>query len=271
MLRAVGRTGLTPTQWTKFTIIPLYEKGDATKASNHRPIALLSHARKVLEKVLDNAIHAEFDFDPAKLGFRRHQGTEIAILPANPLPTLSVDYIAVPDLKQAYTSGHKDKLLEQCREELTSNLLQQLEHMLKQRSFRTVGDDSEAVAVCGFKWRKAQWWRKAFKLQPVTYRRARLRDNLRSKLSREQRPQLCILQYALTRARNLDVWPELETLWNRAVERKMRHLPLPSGNSLIPVLYCSNNKHRALGLQWYIHSPVTVQPYCNQISAGGTG
>ena len=56
----------------------------------------------------------------------------------------------------------------------------------------------------------------SFQLQPVAYRRAQLRDNLRSRLSREERPGLGNLQYALTRARNLDVCPDLETVWNRA-------------------------------------------------------
>ncbi len=70
-------------------------------------------------------------------------------------------------------------------------------------------------------WRKAECWRKAFKLQPVKYPRARLRDNLQSRLVSEKRPKISDLQYALTRARNLDACPELETVWNRADERKV--------------------------------------------------
>ncbi len=49
---------------------------------------------------------------------------------------------------------------------------------LENEFFSTVG---------GFKWRKAQCWRKGFKLQHIAYHRARLRDNLRSRLSREER------------------------------------------------------------------------------------
>ncbi len=50
----VGRTGHLPTQWTKCTIVPLYRKGDATNPGNYRPIAILPHPRKVIEKVLGN-------------------------------------------------------------------------------------------------------------------------------------------------------------------------------------------------------------------------
>ena len=57
-------------------------------------------------------------------------------------------------------------------------------------------------AIGGFKWRKAQWWRKAFKLQPVTYRRARLRDNLRSWLVSEER---LVRAYAGTIPRRLPI------------------------------------------------------------------
>ena len=74
---AVGRTGLLPTQCT---IVTLYKKGDATKPSNHRPIALLSHPKKVFEKILDNEIRLEYKIHPAQLGFQCHQGTSIAIL-----------------------------------------------------------------------------------------------------------------------------------------------------------------------------------------------
>ncbi len=108
-------------------------------------------------------------------------------------------------------------------------------------------------AVVGFKWRRAQWWRKGCKLQPVAYRRARLRDNRRSSLSHEKRLELGNLQYALTRARNRDVCAELEAEWIRADEGNMRQLPCPPGNTLIPVLYCGKNEHRALGLQRFIH------------------
>ena len=109
-------------------------------------------------------------------------------------------------------------------------------------------------AVSGFKWRKAQWWRKAFKLQSAAYRRVRLRDNLRLRLSSEERPELGNLQHALTRARNLEVCPGFETFWNLAEDGKVRKLPLPTGNRLIPVLYCCKNKHKALRLQRYVHS-----------------
>ena len=108
-------------------------------------------------------------------------------------------------------------------------------------------------AVGVFKWRKDQCWRKAFNLLPAAYRRARLRGILRSRVSHEERTELSNLLYALTRERNLDVSPELESEWNRADEGKVRQLPLPSFNSLILVLCCRKKKHRALELQWSVH------------------
>ncbi len=117
------------------------------ETSNHRLIALLLHSGKVIEKVLDNAVRAEYDVDPAQLGFRPHQGTEMAILRAIPPPTLLDDHIAILDLKQAYPSVPKDKIFERCRAELILNLSHQREHMLKPTSFQTVGDDSEAIGT----------------------------------------------------------------------------------------------------------------------------
>ncbi len=113
-------------------------------SSNHRPIALHLHLRNVIEKVLYNGIRSEYELHASQLGFRRHQGTEIAILRSLPSPTLRDDCIAILDLKQAYPSIPKEKLLERCREELKPNLCDQLEHVLKPTSFQTVGDDSKA-------------------------------------------------------------------------------------------------------------------------------
>ncbi len=78
----------------------------------------------------------EYDFDPPQLGFRRHQGTEIAILRAISPPTLQDDYIAILDLKQAYPSVRKDKLLE----------LSIGKHA-QATSFQTVEDDYKAVGT----------------------------------------------------------------------------------------------------------------------------
>ena len=147
LCRAVGRIGLVPTQWNNCTIVPLYKKGDATKPSHHCPIVLVSHSRKVIEKVLDNALRAGYEFHPAQLEFCRNRGTEIAILQAIPPLTLHDDNIAILDLKQAYSSVAKKKLLELCREELTPKLCHQLQHILKPTSFETVRDDSKAVGT----------------------------------------------------------------------------------------------------------------------------
>ncbi len=77
--RPVGRTGIIPTQWTKCTVVP--------PPPNRSSLPL----EEVIEKFLDKAVRADYEFHSAQLRFLRHQGTEIAFLPAIPPPTLQDD------------------------------------------------------------------------------------------------------------------------------------------------------------------------------------
>jgi len=54
----VWNTGKWPEDWTQSTFVPLYKKGDPTVCANYRTISLISHASKVLLKVILARIHS---------------------------------------------------------------------------------------------------------------------------------------------------------------------------------------------------------------------
>ena len=72
-------TGKYPTQWKIAKVIPLHKKGDKKTMKNYRPVALLSVAGMILEKVV--AIQIEEYFEKNELlgkfqfGFRRNKST----------------------------------------------------------------------------------------------------------------------------------------------------------------------------------------------------
>jgi len=77
IIECVWESGQWPEDWTRSTFIPLYKKGDPTQCSNYRTISMISHASKVLLKVIQDRIRVkvEFELDETQAGFRAGRGT----------------------------------------------------------------------------------------------------------------------------------------------------------------------------------------------------
>ena len=58
--------------WRKSVICPIYKKGDRTACENYRGIALMSHVRKLCERVLEERLrgHVEEMLGEFQYGFR---------------------------------------------------------------------------------------------------------------------------------------------------------------------------------------------------------
>jgi len=455
-----GKIRTIPTDWLRAAMVPLYKKGDTSDPLNHRPIALLSHARKVIEKLLDADLRGEYDFHLTQLGFRRNQGTEVAILRATNTQD-AANYIAVLDLKQAYPTVPRDKLLQLAKERLSENLYNQIEYFLQAMTFYTVGDETEttgqfergvaqgsslspalynlfmdtfaekllasdpellfaiimfaddvqlrsktrqglqklldaatawaeenhmtwSITKClvisedsnppapfklaggtlkevreaeylgitmnlagittthllnrlssaqqrlgqlnrigmnkkglnlvvnrrlfislirsmteyqlhltpapyqvrskyrgleqqffrtagGFKETKTAWWRKVFKLPSIDGRRYTLREGLKTRLTDSERPELTFLQDALEHAGNVKPAHDQRAEWAAADHGKQRQVPLAPDDALPPVLQFKTNKHRLLGLQWYLHRfPRCVRTIREELGESGS-
>ena len=66
-----------PNDWKKSIYVPIYKKGDKKECGNYRTIALISHASKILLRVIQKRLEAflipELPIEQA--GFRRGRGT----------------------------------------------------------------------------------------------------------------------------------------------------------------------------------------------------
>ena len=69
--------GVVPPDWKTANVVPLFKKGDKSKAENYRPISLTSITCKVLEHVVFSNIMSHFDkfkiLDDAQHGFRKNR------------------------------------------------------------------------------------------------------------------------------------------------------------------------------------------------------
>ena len=66
-----------PQDWKKSVFIPIPKKGTAKECSNYRTIALISHASKVMLKILQARLqqYMNHEISDVQAGFRKGRGT----------------------------------------------------------------------------------------------------------------------------------------------------------------------------------------------------
>ena len=111
--------GVWPEDFTKVIMIPLQKKANAVECGDHRTISLISHASKILLKVLTRRIEAKTkDFiGRNQFGFRRGCGTRDAIGVMRVLCERSMEfgndvYVCFVDFEKAFDRVNWVKMME---------------------------------------------------------------------------------------------------------------------------------------------------------------
>ena len=108
---------MRPEEWTFSTFIPLPKKGDLKQCENYRTIALVSHASKILLRIILERIRLKTETETAdeQAGFRQGRGTTDQI--TNPRILMhkarehqQPHYMCFVDFKKAFDSISHDKL-----------------------------------------------------------------------------------------------------------------------------------------------------------------
>ena len=88
----VWKTQQMPEDWRRSVYIPIPKKGSAKECSNYRTIALISHATKVMLKILQGRLkqYVDRELPEVQAGFRRGRGTRDQI--ANMRWIMAVSY-----------------------------------------------------------------------------------------------------------------------------------------------------------------------------------
>ena len=73
----IWKTQQWPQDWKRSVFIPIPKKGNAKECSNHRTTALISHARKVMLKILQARLqqYVNRELPDVQAGFRKGRGT----------------------------------------------------------------------------------------------------------------------------------------------------------------------------------------------------
>ena len=73
----IWKTQQWPQDWKRSVFIPIPKKGNAKECSNYCTTALISHASKVMLKILQARLqqHVNWEFPGVQVGFRKSRGT----------------------------------------------------------------------------------------------------------------------------------------------------------------------------------------------------
>ena len=73
----IWKTQQSPQDWKRSVFIPVPKKGNAKECSNYRTIALISHACKVMLKILQARLqqYVNCELPDVQAGFRKDRGT----------------------------------------------------------------------------------------------------------------------------------------------------------------------------------------------------
>jgi len=111
--------GVWPEDFTRVVMIPLPKKTNATECSDHRTISLISHASKIMLKVLTKRIEAKArDFiGRSQFGFQKGRGTRDAIGVLRALCERSMEYgnevyVCFVDFEKAFDRVNWIKMME---------------------------------------------------------------------------------------------------------------------------------------------------------------
>ena len=77
----IQKTQQWPQDWKRSVFIPIPKKGNAKECSNYHTVALISHARKVMLKILQARLqqYANHEHPDVQAGFRQGTGTRYQI------------------------------------------------------------------------------------------------------------------------------------------------------------------------------------------------
>ena len=72
----IWKTQLWPQGWKRSIFVPIPKKGNAKECSNYRTIALISHASKLMLKILQPGFkNVNCEFSDVQAGFRKGKGS----------------------------------------------------------------------------------------------------------------------------------------------------------------------------------------------------
>ena len=101
--------------------------------------------RKVIERTIASAVQTVFVPSSMQLGFQRKLGTEMEIVQTIATMKRGNTWAAELDLKAAYDSVPRDKLIHMCAKKLLPNMVAMITHLVQPLTVKTSGDPLQTI------------------------------------------------------------------------------------------------------------------------------
>lgn len=99
----VGTTLMVPKSWTTGVLVPLHKHGPLSDPAFYRPLCMLLHVRKILEKAVMAEIEQALGKDRMQYGFQKNLNTPQSALDIAAVVEEEIgQLLAVLDLAKAY-------------------------------------------------------------------------------------------------------------------------------------------------------------------------
>ena len=157
LCQQIWDTGIWPLDWKKTVYIPIPKKGDPRVCANNRTIALISHASKVMLKIIQGRMeqNAQQQLPDVQAGFRKSRGTRDQIANVRWLMERAHEYnqqvyLCFIDYSKAFDCVDHDKLWNTLRKMGFPEHLIALLHGLydnQQATVRVEGGDTEPFGI----------------------------------------------------------------------------------------------------------------------------
>lgn len=145
--QAIGRTGKIPQQWLRGLLIPVHKKGRQDDPSNYRPLCMLSHPWKVLEKAYVGVLDQHFETDEAQFGFQDSLSILQAVLEVEMARLNGARFFAILDLRKAFDKVVRKLLKRKLEQLIPQHIVQQLVLFLEAVEMTTVNDFTHSKAT----------------------------------------------------------------------------------------------------------------------------
>ena len=123
LCQQIWKTQPWPQDWKRSILNPIPKKGDTKECSNHQTIALISHASKVMLKMLNTRLQNQVnqELPDVHAGFRKRRGTRDQIANScwsieNAWEFQQISYLCFIDYTKAFDCIDHDKLWKALRE-----------------------------------------------------------------------------------------------------------------------------------------------------------
>lgn len=128
----------------KALLSTIHKNREVADIANYKPIAVMSHARKMTDVTIAMEIRKKYKLNEAQLGFQENTSTENAIV-RHIRSCTDMSHMAVLDLKSAYDTVPRHKLMLCLKEPLPSNICHMIALTLQPMNIETKQDATKTI------------------------------------------------------------------------------------------------------------------------------